>query len=346
MEVLQAHFKKKFDSRGVALTAAQLMSFAKEKKLKGISKKHIYAFLSSHKDLAQFSPARKTKDYQTSGVMRPGTYHIDYGEFHKNWASHNSGYTGFLVAVENFTNKLFAIPTKGKGTQEWLSGISSFVEATRDVRTILSDRDSVATSSSFLESIEAKYQIDWKYLRKGNKAYLAERFIGFLKTKLSQALLHGGGDKNWIQYLPAICEEYNNTTIEGTTYKRKFVSRENFGRFLSQLLKDPQPELRFNGFKAGPFDSAHWNSKIFLFNLGDRVLLSRKANWKENEEKLGSFTKISAVGGFGKTVFTISGRQLRASKGLKSYVPVYSLIELGPSLHFYTNELKRAPVHF
>jgi hypothetical protein len=58
---------------------------------------------------------------------------------------------------------------------------------------------------------------------------------------------------------------------------------------------------------------------------------------------LTAFSKISSVGGFGKTVYTISGRQLRSNKTRKTFVPVYSLQELGPSLHFYSNELKRAP---
>jgi hypothetical protein len=179
-------------------------------------------------------------------------------------------------------------------------------------------------------------------LKKGHKAFLAERYIGFVKTKLSQALAHKGG-KNWVQFVEPLVKEYNSEKIEGTSYKRSTISRENFSHFLSQLLKLEQPELTFNGFKAGPFQTDEWNRKIFKFDLGQRVLLARRANWKETEEKLTAFTKISSVGGFGKTVFTISGRQLRRNKSLKTFVPVYSLQELGPSLHFYANELKRAP---
>ena len=112
------------------------------------------------------------------------------------------------MSVENFTNKLFAIPTKGKGTDEWYRSINTFVEKTRNIRTIYSDRDSVATSPNFRKEIVNKYGIRWYFLKKGHKAYLAERFIGFLKTKLSQALLHKGR-KNWIQFLQPICKEYN-----------------------------------------------------------------------------------------------------------------------------------------
>ena len=343
METVTKHFQTKFDKTGVALTAGQLLDFAQSKKLKGVTKRAIYTFLSTQKDVAQFGVARKrTRDYTTISVIRPGMYHIDYGEFHKEWAGSNSGYTGFLVAVENFTNKLFVIPTQDKGTAEWYRSINTFVEKTRNVRTMFSDRDSVATSPNFRLEIMKKYGIRWFFLKKGHKAYLAERYIGFMKTKLSQALLHKGG-KKWIQFVEPICEAYNAQKIEGTSYRRSGVLTQNFNHFLGQLLKTSEPELTFNSFKAGPFQNPIWNRKIFKYNLGQKVLISRRADWK-SAEKMKTFTKISAVGGFGKTAYTVGGRQLRGSKGGKSYVPMYSINELGPSLHFYTHELKPAPL--
>jgi hypothetical protein len=343
MEKIQAHFENKLKSVGVALTAIQLFQYARDKKIANISKKGIYEFLQRHQATSQFQQARKTKEYQSMSVIRSGVYHIDFADFKNEWSGSNGGATGFLVAVENFTNKVFAIPCRGKGTEEWLQAIATFVEKTRDIRTIFSDRDSVATSINFRDKIIADYGIRWYFLKKGNKAYLAERYIGFLKTKLSQALGYKGG-KKWIDFLPAICSEYNATKIEGTSYRRQAINRANFNHFLSQLLKTPEPELTFNSFKAGPFATADWNKRIFKFNLGDRVLLSRRANWADGAEKLKTFTKISTAGGFGAQVYTVGGRQLHSSKGGKSYVPVYSLNELGASLHFYTNELKPAPL--
>lgn len=342
METVETHFRDKFDKTGVALTAAQLLAFAKEKRLSGVTKNKIGSFLAEQKDLAQYSPAKKTAAYQTHSVIRPGVFHIDFGEFHKNWAAHNGGHTGFLVAVENFTNRLFVSPCRDKGTAEWFKAIANFVELSSQVRTIFSDRDSVATSPSFRERLSREFGIRWYFLKKGHKAFLAERYIGFVKTKLSQALSHKGG-KNWVRFVAPLVEEYNSEKIAGTSYRRRSIKRENFDHFLAQLLKTDQPELTFNGFKAGPFANPDWNKKIFKFDLGQRVLLARRANWKETDEKLTAFTKVSVRGGFGPTVFTVSGRQLRSTKNYKVVVPVYSLAELGPSMHFYTNDLKSAP---
>jgi hypothetical protein len=342
MDKLKAHFEKTLDKKGVVLTGQQLYEHARLKKFVGVTKKKIYKFLQTHPITAHFSNARKSTEFQSATVMRPGVYQIDYAEFHKNWFMSNKGATGFLVAVENFTNKLFAVPTTGKGTKQWLKAISQFVENTRNVRVILSDRDTVAKSSKFRAKIQSDYNVKWLFLRKGHKAYLAERYVRFLKTKLSQILRHKGG-KNWTEYLVAICNEYNHTKVEGTSFQRHAVDLNNFSVFLSQLLKTPEPELLFNSGKAGPFAQESWNKKIFKFNLGQRVLLSRSANWLETGEKMKVFTRPSLRGGFGKRAFTVGGRQLRTTKNFKALIPVYSLLELGPSLHFYANELKNAP---
>jgi hypothetical protein len=342
MDSVEAHFKKKFDQTGVALTLNQLLAFAREKGLRGVTRAALSSFLRAQPALAQFAPARKTVGYQSQSVLRPGVFHIDFGEFHKKWAAANKGCTGFLVAVENFTNRLFVSPCKDKGTAEWFKAISQFVSLSLNVSVIYSDRDSVATSATFRDRLQRDYNVSWHFLKKGHKAFLAERYIGFVKTKLSQALLHKGG-QNWVQFVEPLVTEYNAEKIAGTSYKRRSVTRQNFDHFLAQLLKTDQPELLFNGFKAGPFETDAWNRQIFKFDLGDKVLLARRANWKEAEQKLTAFTKVSSVGGFGPTVYTVSGRQLRSTKRFRDFVPCYSLAELGPSLHFYATELQRAP---
>jgi len=60
----------------------------------------------------------------------------------------------------------------------------------------------------------------------------------------------------------------------------------------------------------------------------------------QSQQASGAFVKASTEGGFSNSVFTVSGRQLRRTKGFKGYVTVYSLKEMGPSVHFYERELK------
>ena len=241
MDELKKYFVNKYEKTGIALTISQLLSYAKEKKLtNGVSRRSVGNFVSKYEHIKQFSGVKKTKTYQTIGIPRIGMYHVDYGEFHKQWAGSNNRCTGFLVAVENFTNRLFVIPTRGKDSQEWLKAVEKFVELTRDVDTIYTDRDSVATSVKFRMRIMKEYNINWLFLVKGHKAYLAERYIRFTKQKLSQALLKKGG-KNWLKFVPDLCKEYNREKIQGTSYRRQAVSRDNFLHFLSQQLKNEDP---------------------------------------------------------------------------------------------------------
>jgi len=102
----------------------------------------IQTFLVQHPVLARFEKnVKRPSDYQSIQYPRPGTYHLDYADFHRSWASENNGASGFLVAVENFSNRLFVIPCGDKSTISWLRAIDQFVELSRNVNSIYSDRE-------------------------------------------------------------------------------------------------------------------------------------------------------------------------------------------------------------
>ena len=339
MEDLRQHFSRTLDKTGIALTGRQLLAYAKDRGLRGVGPREISAIVSEHPSTAKFAAVKRPKNFQTIGVVRSGVYFIDHAVFRPEWSWHNKGNTGFLVAVENLTNRLYVSPCKGKASGSWLEAVQSFVELNRTVRTIFSDRDAVATAPTFRRTIMSRYNLRWYFLTKGSKSYLAERYIRFVKTQLSIALQHKN-TKNWIQFVPALLQTYNAQKIGGTDYTRQGVHRDNFETFLRDYFKSSQPELAFNAAKAGPFAQDTWNRKIFRFKLGQRVLLSRAANWRTGREAGGAFLKASTRGGFGDKTYTVSGRQLRAARGLKDFVTVYSLSEMGPSVHFYQSELK------
>ena len=182
-----AFYRNKLKKTGVALTLAQLRQQLDRLKIK-TDRTELAQWLAREKLTARFSRVARPKAYQTIGVLRPGVYFMDYAEYQKSWGWHNKGCTGFLLAVENVTNRLFVHPCKTKETASWEEAIEKFIELTRNVTTIFSDRDTVVTSRNFRARVMDKYNVNWYFLKKGSKAYLAERYIGFVKTKLSQAL--------------------------------------------------------------------------------------------------------------------------------------------------------------
>ena len=332
------YYRKKLAKTGIALTLNQLWQNLKKLKILVANKSELARWLAKEKSSARFSASVRPKAFQTIGILRPGVYFMDYAEFHKTWGWHNGGCTGFLLAVENVTNRLFVYPCKTKETKHWEEAIQKFIELTRNVTTIYSDRDTVVTSKNFRHRMIVKHYVNWYFLKKGSKAYLAERYIGFVKTKLSQALeSRTSPTKNWVQFVEPLVSEYNKTKIEGTSYSRQAVDSNNFQHFLQQKFKMKDPETMFSGFKIGPFVNKQWNLAIFKFALGQKVLLARASNWKEQKK---GFEKRSTTGGFGSTEYTVSGRQLRQTVKKNKFVAVYALQEFGNSLHFYESELR------
>jgi hypothetical protein len=315
MDQIGAYFTDKVTKTGVVSTPEQLKKYAVQKQIP-VSIAQIRRFYKRHPLVAKYSIAKPPKHFASVGVLRPGVWFIDFAEYRKNWSGFNKGYIGFLVAVENVTHKLHVFPVKDKSTESWNKAIGEFVELRRDIETIISDRDSVATSKSFIDTLKKKYGIKWFYLYKNSKSWLAEVHIYSVKKKLSQATW-ASKTKCWIKYLPTILKEHNTETIKGTSYKRQAIQKENFAHFLQQLLKSDEPELRFSSSRIGEFKHAMWNKRIFKFALGQKVLLAKKANWKK---PISAFHKASVKGTFDSTPVTISGRQLRKTKDYKRVV--------------------------
>lgn len=355
-QVLNTIYQQK-KKLGVILTINQLLQYAK-KVNKDIKKTDVSQYLKTQELSARFStPSKKPNRFQTINHPKIGLYFLDYAEFHKDYAWHNKNCTGFLVAVENLTNRLFVYPCKGKNTSQWENAVEQFVDIVQNVAIIYTDRDAVATSTTFRENIYKLYQIKWYFMAKGSKSYLAERYIRYVKEKLSQALLIKN-TKNWIQFIKPIVQEHNNEVIEGTTFKRSTITKENFNEFLSQRLKinkntkfikkylpnikvSNDPTLLINSARIySDFISKDWNDSIFTYKTGDKVYLARRSDWKN--QKIGAFFKASHWGTFGPEIYTISNRQLRAVKNFNGYVPVYSLKEIGSEHFFYASELRKA----
>lgn len=359
-KIIDKIYSSKKDKLGVILTVNQLYQYAK-KVNSTVKKSDVSKYLLTQQISSRFTaPAKRPHRFQTISHPKIGLYFLDYAEFHKKSAWHNKGNTGFLLAVENITNRLFVYPCQGKSTVQWEKAVEQFVDIVRNVSVIYTDRDAVATSASFRQKIYDLYTIKWYFMVKGSKSYLAERYIRYVKEKLSQAM-EIKQTKNWIQFIDVIVNEHNKEIIEGTSYTRAAITNTNFNHFLTQRLqinKNPKlkkyvkkhlpntklsddPTLLINSSRIySDFISSKWNDSIFTYKPGDKVFLARRADWKN--QKTGPFFKTSHWGTFGPTVYTISNRQLRATKNFKGYVPMYSLKEIGSEHLFYATELKPA----
>ena len=319
-QLLLKEYNDAVEKKGFPPTLNQMIAISEKKNL-GLAKSKVASLYRGFGIVAKYAEFKRPKKFQTLGDLRYGDWFIDYAEFRKDLQNVNSGCRGFLVAVENLTNRLFVMPTKAKATEDWQNAIDKFLDLHGGVRVIRSNRDSVATSAAFRERMEKKFGIRWMFLVKGSKSYLAERYIRFMKTSLSK-MLTLRKSKKWIQFVEPIVKAYNEEKIAGTSYRRNRITKENFLDFAGQVLKMKDPELAFNSCRVGPFAQESINKQIFKFKVGDKVLLAVEADWKN---KRSGFYKKSVGGSFatsseGRKRFTVSGRQLKVVKGHSGYV--------------------------
>lgn len=343
------------------LTEAQTL--VRENGLRGI-KKHlklpiVKRYLDDKQSAAQFDIPRRIrpKHFQTMPVIKPGVYHVDHATFLPAWASYNDGHTGFIVYVENFTNRLFVCPCRSTNTESWTKALEAFLKVTHNVHTLCSDYDGVPSSDEWRNNVRRKYGIRWMFLRRLPKAFLAERYVGYVKKRLSVSLAAASQNKKkivkrWVDMVQPLWQNYNQQFVQGTKFRRNQVTDENFETFLSQLKNDPEPEMKFHFYKAGPFLNENWNRRLFKFDLGQKVYVLKKTDPSVMSDER-TYIKATVAGSWDtRKKFTIVSRQLRSTKNGREMIPVYSLKEFDKKhredrhvsrhYYFYENQLKAA----
>lgn len=342
----------------------EVKALSKKKKIsrlpKEISLKNVKQFLDEKKPIIQYETPRRIrpKQFQTIPIIKLGVYHADHSFFHPNLAQFNDGHTGFMVFVENFTNRLFVHPSRLSDKVGWTNAVEAFMRQVDHVSIIYSDCDPVpGKSRTWREQVTQKYGFTWRFVRRPPKAFLAERFVGYVKQKLSASLLSESERKKepalrWVDMVKPLWQNYNKQKILHTSFRRDQVTPNNFETFLSQLKKDAEPEMNFHMSRAGPFSIERWNRRLFKFDLNQRVYILKKIDWTVFHGKR-KFLKGTQDGTWELTkTFTISGRQLRASKN-GDLIPVYALKEfddvdyMGDDYRmqhfwFYENQLRAA----
>lgn len=341
----------------------EALTKAREDGLRGVKKQlrlsTVKLYLNNKLSSAQFDiPKRiRPKHFQTMPVIKPGIYHVDHATFLPAWASYNDGHTGFIVYVENFTNRLFVYPCRSTNTESWTSTLQAFLKVTRNVHTLCSDYDGVPSSDRWRNRLKKKYGIRWIFLRRLPKAFLAERYVGYVKQRLSTSLAAISQKrktlvKRWVDMIKPLWQNYNRQLIPRTKFRRDQVTDENFQSFLSQLVKDPEPEMNFHFYKAGPFLNERWNKRLFKFDLGQKVYILKKTDPSVMSDYR-QYIKATVAGSWDTTKqFTVASRQLRSTKDGKMMIPVYSLQEFNKKhredrrvsrhFYFYENQLKAA----
>lgn len=150
--------------------------------------------------------------------------------------------------------------------------------------------------------------------------------IRFLKERLSIAE-RANGDGRWVQHLPDVLRDYNDSLIRGTDVRRRDVDQNNYLDLLGKLRHTSEPSILMNMAESlrQPTALARF---LWRYSVGDKVLLARRVDYALKDRQY--FEKPSVVGAYGPVVYTITAcrTKLNASYFL---CPVYALTPLARS---------------
>jgi hypothetical protein len=263
---------------------------------------------------------KNRENYQTAFLSSFGTVQADLGFFPNKIARFNKEKAAFFLAVECSTTKLFAVPISNKSMISLKKAIDKMIELKYfpGLKTIVMDREAGILSEQMRKFLTEKYGIRVWYMKRRNKAYLAERYIKYVKTYLSK-LMAIKNSKKWIDKLEPAINYINTLKSPGTSFPRNEVNQKNFNAFLKEKYKVSSPSLMKNLADTHVSKLLYerrerGRKRVFKFNLGDIIIISKKGQGK----LINSFKKPSIEGEFDKKPFKIIGRELRFGKKLQS----------------------------
>jgi hypothetical protein len=161
----------------------------------------------------------------------------------------------------------------------------------------------------------------------------------YLKRRLAVATAaNDKGDKNWIQHVASVVDDYNGRKCKGTNIRRVDVTRKNELEVLSQRLGVENVYPIMNTKLLRGLSEATLKALRARFRAGQKVLLATDSNYETGARLAagaGAFGKKSVEGSFSSKVYTVQEVLLKANE--THYIIVYKLAHLEGV--YYQNEL-------
>ena len=319
-------FLRESVSKGTFPSLKELKKFARKKGEK-VSTEDLANYAQFYVRVAKLSSKKpRPNRWASLGISHYGLVFVDLAYMYQRYKAFNGNHVGFVLGVEAMCHKLAVIPIKNKTKLEWKRAIHEMVDASvfDRVTTLASDQEPAILSRHFRKQLEAEKGVSVVFLTRKNKSFLAETYIHHVKKAIAKATemrrMESDPDyRNWISLLPAIVKTFNNRYARGTSFKRKDVNASNFHDFLGEMLKTEDPTLLMHtrSIDADRLASRKWIARLFRFDLGQKVLVHRKAIGKTSE----LFTKPSERGSFSPSPKVIHKRVLKRTADSKFLIP-------------------------
>lgn len=252
---------------------------------------------------------------------------VDLAFYRTKWKSFNNNKIGFVIGVEASTQQLAAVAVKSKKKEEWHRALITISDESviDGVRSMVSDQEPAIVSRSFRREMMQKRGVGFHFLYRKEKSYLAEAMIRWVKTGLSKVSeerrARGEEHRRWVDVLPNLVASFNARKARGTDYSRKDIDRSNYFDFLSKVFKVPDATMLMNSptLDAEHLFSKKWTNRFFRYNVGERVLVSKRASGFYKADQ--TFPKPSVHGSYLDKVYKVRRRILKKNRDNTIMVP-------------------------
>ena len=217
------------------------------------------------------------KNYPTNKIVYNHVdeiFSIDLADMIDYKTSNNKGYRYIFIVIDNFSKCLWAVPLKIKYSQTITNEFSNILtESKRKPLKIESDRGSEFYNSIFQNFLKSKnIQHYSRYTDKGPS--IAKRVIRTIRNLLKKPIFEKG-KASWIDELPSVVKQYNNTIHSSLKMTPIQASKKSNKKLVYNNLKDDR-EVRKPKFKLGQLvrtadikkvfskgDSTNWSYKLY-----------------------------------------------------------------------------------
>lgn len=222
-----------------------------------MSKEKVQLVNELHKPARKNFPRRRTIIKGLNDLWQ-----IDLAEM-RPYARENKGFKFIMVVINCFSKYMWTCPLKTKTGDAIVNSLMEILKKHPVPKNLQTDQGKEFFNAKFHDLMK-KYKINHYNTFSVKKAAIAERAIRTLKVKLYKYFsLHG--TYKWIDVLPKITQDYNNTKHRTTGYKPSEVDESNqkiiLNRAYSYLkIRGPQK------FKVG--DNVRISKAKCLFEKG------------------------------------------------------------------------------
>jgi len=237
----------------------------------GISRKEVESFVKKQQVQQEHQLQRKPEYYPIYSVM-DGSYQADL-MFYPRLRVINNGYDTIMTCIEITTRKGYCIPMKGKRTDAVLDAWEVLSTETKaagmPIRVLTTDLGSEWISDALDEELQ-NGQIHHFLAREGDhhKMGMIERFNRTIKALLNKYFTAYNTKGKWIDALPDIVHNYNNTFHRGIQ--------------CTPMEAERNPTIRKHIREAASFKTALLDHQKNL-HVGDKVRVLRNRVLFEKE---------------------------------------------------------------